>query len=49
VGIQIPIEIWKSNSLPLYEIQTKHMHRLEIGYQLKTKSIEIIVEAQALA
>jgi len=30
--------------LPLYEIPTKHMLKLEIIYQLKTKSIEIMLK-----
>jgi len=37
---QIPIEMKNTSFLPLYEIPKENMHRLEIRYQLKIKSIE---------
>ena len=43
----IPIEKWNTSFLPLYEIPNKNMRMLEIRYQLKIKSIEIKIKAQA--
>ena len=39
--LEYQLKTRNASFLPLYEIPTKNMHRLELRYQLKIKSIEI--------